>query len=50
MKHERRLMLAALALMLIAPAATSETRAPYLQRADVQQFIDELTTEHGFER
>lgn len=50
MKYERRLMLAALALMAIAAPALSETRAPYLQRADVQQFIDELTTQHGFER
>jgi membrane-bound lytic murein transglycosylase B len=50
MKLARRLMLAALAVMAMAPAAMSETRAPYLQRADVQQFIDELTMQHGFER
>ena len=49
MKYKRRLMLAALALA-IAPPALSETRAPYLQRAEVQQFIDELTIQHGFER
>ena len=49
MKYQRS-MLVALALMLVAPAATSEARAPYLHRADVQQFIDELTSEHGFER
>jgi membrane-bound lytic murein transglycosylase B len=50
MKLARRLMLAALAVVAMAPAAMSETRAPYLQRADVQQFIDELTMQHGFER
>jgi membrane-bound lytic murein transglycosylase B len=50
MKLARRLMLAALAVMAMAPAAMSETRAPYLQRADVQQFIDELTMQYGFER
>jgi membrane-bound lytic murein transglycosylase B len=50
MNDGRRSMLAALALIAIAPTAMSETRAPYLQRADVQQFIDELTTQHGFER
>lgn len=49
MKFKRRLMLATLALAM-APAALSETRAPYLQRAEVQQFIDELTIQHGFER
>ena len=49
MKYKWRLMLAALGLA-IAPAALSETRAPYLQRAEVQQFIDELTIQHGFER
>ncbi len=43
-------MLAALAIMAMAPAAMSETRAPYPQRPDVQQFIDELTIQHGFER
>ena len=50
MKLARRLMLAALAIMAMAPAAMSETRAPYPQRPDVQQFIDELTIQHGFER
>ncbi|HZA95671.1 MAG TPA: lytic murein transglycosylase B [Burkholderiaceae bacterium] len=50
MKLARRLMLAALAVMAMAPAAMSETRVPYLQRADVQQFIDELTMQYGFER
>jgi len=43
-------MLAALAVIATMPAAMSQTRAPYLQRADVRQFIDELTVQHGFER
>ena len=50
MNFERRSMLATLALMAIAPAALAATRAPYLLRAEVQQFIDELTAQHGFER
>ncbi|MEO8186568.1 MAG: lytic murein transglycosylase B [Burkholderiaceae bacterium] len=52
MKHRRRSMLQVLALLLlaIASSALAETRTPYLQRAEVQQFIDELTTQHGFER
>ena len=50
MNFERRSMLATLALMATAPAALAATRAPYLLRAEVQQFIDELTAQHGFER
>ncbi len=50
MNLERRSMLATLALIATAPASLAETRAPYLQRAEVQQFIDELTAQHGFER
>ena len=50
MKHQWRSMLAALALMAIASPALAETRTPYLKRAEVLQFIDELTTQHGFER
>ena len=50
MNFERRSMLATLALIWIAPAALAATRAPYLLRAEVQQYIDELTAQHGFER
>ncbi len=50
MNQERRLILLALALAAVAPGALAETRIPYLQRAEVQQFIDELTAQHGFER
>ncbi len=46
----RRAMLAMLPLLLIARDGSAETRAPYLQRAEVQQFIDELLAQHGFER
>ena len=49
MKLVRRLLLATLALLAVAPAAMSETRPPYVQRADVQQFIEELASQHGFE-
>ena len=37
-------------MMAIAPSAAAETRAPYLKRPDVHQFIDELLAQHGFER
>ncbi len=48
--QQRRTLLAALAMMAIAPSAAAETRAPYLKRADVHEFIDELLAQHGFER
>ena len=48
--RERRTLLAALALMVTARGVLAETRAPYLQRAEVRQFIDELLAQHGFER
>ncbi len=50
MKQERRMLLAALALMAVAPRVLAGVRAPYLQRAEVQQFIDDLTAQHGFDR
>jgi membrane-bound lytic murein transglycosylase B len=49
MKHDRR-TLVALLLIATTSGALAETRAPYLQRAEVQQFIDDLTAQHGFER
>ncbi|HKO66680.1 MAG TPA: lytic murein transglycosylase B [Burkholderiaceae bacterium] len=49
MKPVRRLVLATLALIAVTPAAMSETRPPYVQRAEVQQYIDELALQHGFE-
>ncbi len=48
--HARRTLLAALALCAAAPRALAETRTPYLQRSEVQQFIDELLAQHGFDR
>lgn len=38
------------ALTLVVQPALAETRVPYLQRAEVREFIDELTAKHGFER
>ena len=46
----RRTLLAALLLIATTFGALAETRAPYLQRAEVQQFIDDLTAQHGFDR
>ena len=46
MKHDRR-ALVALLLIATTSGALAETRAPYLQRAEVQQFIDDLTAQHG---
>ncbi len=45
-----RTLLTALALATLASGALAEGPAPYLQRAEVQQFIDDLTAQHGFER
>ena len=42
-------LLTALTLTTQLPAL-SETRVPYPQRTDVREFIDELTSKHGFER
>lgn len=42
-------LLTALTLTMQLPAL-AETRVPYPQRADVREFIDELTAKHGFER
>ncbi len=47
---KRRALLVALAMMATARGAGAKTRTPYLQRAEVQQFIDELLTQHGFDR
>lgn len=44
------MLLSALAMIATAPRALAETRTPYLQRSDVQQFVDELVQQHGFER
>ncbi len=41
--------LTALTLTAQVPAF-AETRVPYVQRAEVREFIDELTAKHGFER
>ncbi len=46
----RRALLAALAMIAAAPTTAAEIRTPYLQRAEVQQFIDELLAQHGFDR
>lgn len=48
--RERRALLAALTLMATTRSALAEARVPYLQRAEVRQFIDELLAQHGFER
>ena len=50
MKVDRRTLLAALLLIATTSGALAETRAPYLQRPEVQQFIDDLTAQHGFDR
>ena len=50
MRSNRRALLAALTLTMMLPAAIAQERPPYLQRPEVQQLIDELTTQHGFER
>ena len=50
MRSDRRALLAALTLTMMLPAAIAQERLPYLQRPEVQQLIDELTTQHGFER
>lgn len=47
--RHRRALLAALPMLVAAPLA-AEVRTPYLQRAEVQQFIDELLAQHGFDR
>jgi peptidoglycan lytic transglycosylase B len=48
---KRRSLLAALAAALIAPATARATaRPPYSSRPEVQQFIDEVVAEHGFDR
>ncbi|MEP6609316.1 MAG: lytic murein transglycosylase B [Burkholderiaceae bacterium] len=48
--RKRRAVLTALAAIAAAPVALAEPRAPYLQRAEVRQFIDELLAQHGFDR
>lgn len=48
---KRRRLVAALATALVAPAAArSPARAPYASRAEVQQFVDAVVAEHGFDR
>jgi membrane-bound lytic murein transglycosylase B len=39
-----------LSLGALALAASAQAREPYLARPDVQQFVEELVTVHGFER
>lgn len=47
----RRALVGALLSSLAAPgAARSARRAPYTERSDVQAFIDEVVSAHGFER
>ena len=48
--RRRRSLLTVLASLTAVPAAPAETRVPYLQRAEVQQFIEELLTKHPFDR
>lgn len=48
--RKRRALLMALATMATMRGALAESRAPYLQRAEVRQFIDELLAQYGFER
>lgn len=50
MNRNRRALLAALSMLAVAPRAVAELRTPYLQRSEVQQFIDELLVQHGFDR
>jgi len=50
MARRGRRLLAALALTMAVLPAAAETRPPYLQRAEVREFIDDLTVKHGFER
>jgi len=48
---KRRSLVAALVSSLVAPAtARSPARPPYTSRAEVQQFIDEVVAQHGFDR
>jgi len=46
----RRKWLAAALAVAVTPTAWAATDTPYLQRAEVRQFIDELIALHGFER
>jgi len=46
----RRTWLAAALAVAVAPAAWAAAGTPYLQRAEVRQFIDELVALHGYER
>ncbi len=48
--HHRRALLTAIACLLSTPRAGAETRTPYLQRAEVRQFIDTFIAQHSFER
>jgi membrane-bound lytic murein transglycosylase B len=41
---------ALLALLALSAGPVARARTPYLARADVQQFIDDLVTTYGFER
>ena len=48
---KRRALVATLLAGMVAPvAARSPARPPYTSRDDVQQFIDELVHQHGFDR
>ena len=48
---KRRRLAAALVAAVCAPAAARvPTRPPYASRPEVQQFIDEVVAEHGFDR
>lgn len=48
--RRRRQLLTALASLTAMRVALAETRVPYLQRAEVQQFIEELVAQHPFDR
>ena len=48
MKGALRILL--MAFTWTALPVLAESRAPYLQRAEVREFIDELTSKHSFER
>jgi membrane-bound lytic murein transglycosylase B len=51
MNPKRRALVATLLAGMAAPAAArSPARPSYAARADVQQFIDELVNQHGFDR
>ena len=51
MNPKRRALVATLLAGMVVPvAARSPARPSYTSRADVQQFVDELVDQHGFDR